>query len=195
MPAGLTLVSMTGTGYDCTTTPGTCVASAALPAGAGEPITVTAILDASFTGSAKNVAYVSPSSADLVAETVPLVVPSLTTDTTSTPTDKDSEAVVSVAKVSIGDLVWYDTNRDGQQSAGEPVVEDGMVVNLLHADGTPVLDAAGNPVSTTTLGGYYALIYFFVQSKFWTLFSLLFGMGFAVMIERAARAGRPFEIE
>jgi uncharacterized protein len=31
-----------------------------------------------------------------------------------------------------------------------------------------------------------------VQSKFWTLFSLLFGMGFAVMIERARRAGRPF---
>jgi uncharacterized protein len=36
------------------------------------------------------------------------------------------------------------------------------------------------------------LVFFFVQSKFWTLFSLLFGMGFAVMIERARRAGRPF---
>jgi uncharacterized protein len=35
-------------------------------------------------------------------------------------------------------------------------------------------------------------VFFFVQSKFWTLFSLLFGMGFAVMIERARRAGRPF---
>jgi len=37
-----------------------------------------------------------------------------------------------------------------------------------------------------------ALIYIFVQGKFWTLFSLLFGMGFAVMSERAAAAGRPF---
>jgi uncharacterized protein len=36
------------------------------------------------------------------------------------------------------------------------------------------------------------VVFFFVQSKFWTLFSILFGMGFAVMIERARRAGRPF---
>jgi len=31
-----------------------------------------------------------------------------------------------------------------------------------------------------------------VQGKFWCLFSLLFGMGFAVMSQRAAKAGRPF---
>lgn len=37
-----------------------------------------------------------------------------------------------------------------------------------------------------------ALTYILVQGKFYTLFSLLFGMGFAVMMERAARAGRPF---
>ncbi len=37
-----------------------------------------------------------------------------------------------------------------------------------------------------------ALIYIFVQGKFYTLFSLLFGMGFAVMMARAAAAGRPF---
>ncbi|AKC85891.1 DUF418 domain-containing protein [Pseudoxanthomonas suwonensis] len=36
------------------------------------------------------------------------------------------------------------------------------------------------------------LIYFFVQGKFFTLFSLLFGMGFAMMVQRAAAAGRPF---
>ncbi|MFZ5655901.1 MAG: DUF418 domain-containing protein [Pseudomonadota bacterium] len=40
--------------------------------------------------------------------------------------------------------------------------------------------------------GVDALIYILVQGKFYTLFSLLFGMGFAVMMERAARAGRPF---
>jgi uncharacterized membrane protein YeiB len=36
------------------------------------------------------------------------------------------------------------------------------------------------------------LIYIFVQGKFWTMFSLLFGMGFAVMLTRAERAGRSF---
>ncbi len=36
------------------------------------------------------------------------------------------------------------------------------------------------------------LIYNFVQGKFWTMFSLLFGMGFAVMLTRAERAGRNF---
>lgn len=36
------------------------------------------------------------------------------------------------------------------------------------------------------------LIYNFVQGKFWTLFSLLFGMGFAVMLTRAERAEREF---
>ena len=35
---------------------------------------------------------------------------------------------------------------------------------------------------------------YFVQGKFWTMFSLLFGMGFAVMMARAARAGREFKV-
>ena len=37
-----------------------------------------------------------------------------------------------------------------------------------------------------------AAIYLLVQGKFFTLFSLLFGMGFAVMSQRATEAGRPF---
>ncbi|UUF02821.1 DUF418 domain-containing protein [Xanthomonas hortorum] len=37
-----------------------------------------------------------------------------------------------------------------------------------------------------------ALVYFFVQGKFYTLFALLFGMGFAVMAQRAEQAGRAF---
>ncbi|MCR6662016.1 MAG: DUF418 domain-containing protein [Luteimonas sp.] len=36
------------------------------------------------------------------------------------------------------------------------------------------------------------LIYLFVQGKFFPLFSLLFGMGFAVILMRTADAGRPF---
>lgn len=37
-----------------------------------------------------------------------------------------------------------------------------------------------------------ALVYILVQGKFYTLFSLLFGMGFAVMAQRAEAAGRRF---
>ncbi|HEY0334501.1 MAG TPA: DUF418 domain-containing protein [Stenotrophomonas sp.] len=37
-----------------------------------------------------------------------------------------------------------------------------------------------------------ALVYIFIQGKFYTLFSLLFGMGFAVMATRAEQAGRGF---
>lgn len=37
-----------------------------------------------------------------------------------------------------------------------------------------------------------AFVYVFIQGKFFTLFSLLFGVGFAVMAQRAAAAGRGF---
>lgn len=37
-----------------------------------------------------------------------------------------------------------------------------------------------------------AALHILVQGKFYTLFSLLFGMGFAVMMQRAGQAGRPF---
>ncbi|UJB17756.1 MULTISPECIES: DUF418 domain-containing protein [Lysobacter] len=37
-----------------------------------------------------------------------------------------------------------------------------------------------------------AFVYVAIRNKFWTLFSLLFGMGFAVMLERARDAGRGF---
>ena len=37
-----------------------------------------------------------------------------------------------------------------------------------------------------------SFVYLFVRGKFWTLFSLLFGMGFAVMLGRAQAAGRGF---
>ncbi|MCC2957133.1 DUF418 domain-containing protein [Massilia sp. IC2-477] len=36
------------------------------------------------------------------------------------------------------------------------------------------------------------VVAYFVSGKFWTIFSLLFGMGFAVMLERARTKGRPF---
>ena len=163
VPTGMTIVSMGGTGYSCDidTTPAdpTCTSAAPLAAGAsGAPITVVTKVNAGWTGSAfTNTAYVSPSAKD-VPETNVLVIPARDTDVTNPATPSDNDASVSINVVSIGDYVWYDRNRDGQQGAPatEPVVEDGMIVNLLDATGAPVKNAAGTPVSTTTKNGYYA---------------------------------------
>ena len=51
----------------------------------------------------------------------------------------------------------------------------------------------GMPVGLTGLDWLASwFIAYFVQGKFWTIFSLLFGMGFAVMLTRAEHAGREF---
>lgn len=53
----------------------------------------------------------------------------------------------------------------------------------------------GTGMQTGLAGANFWVSYFvqyFVTGKFWTIFSLLFGMGFAVMLTRAERAGRSF---
>ena len=51
----------------------------------------------------------------------------------------------------------------------------------------------GMPVGLTGLDWFASFfVAYFVQGKFWTIFSLLFGMGFAVMLTRAEAAGRNF---
>lgn len=58
----------------------------------------------------------------------------------------------------------------------------------------PIADLdAGLPGNVTGID-YWAgwFVHVFIRSKFWTMFSLLFGMGFAVMLSRAQQAGRPF---
>ncbi|WP_313146134.1 DUF418 domain-containing protein [Stenotrophomonas sp.] len=57
------------------------------------------------------------------------------------------------------------------------------------------LDLAFTGIDTRWHGLDYAadaFVYIFVQGKFFTLFSLLFGAGFAVMAQRAQAAGREF---
>ena len=51
----------------------------------------------------------------------------------------------------------------------------------------------GLPVGVSGVD-YWAgwFVYVFVRGKFWTMFSLLFGMGFAVMLGRAEQSGREF---
>ena len=56
---------------------------------------------------------------------------------------------------SIGDIVFFDngagdgTATDGIQNGTEPGFA-GVVVNLLDDSGTPILDADGDPITTTT---------------------------------------------
>jgi uncharacterized membrane protein YeiB len=52
----------------------------------------------------------------------------------------------------------------------------------------------GMPRGLTGLNWFASwFVAYFVQGKFWTIFSLLFGMGFAVMLTRAEQAGRDFK--
>jgi len=58
----------------------------------------------------------------------------------------------------------------------------------------PVVESGdGIPAGLQGLDWLVAFVVaYFVSGKFWTIFSLLFGMGFALMLERAQSAGRPF---
>ncbi|PWD50991.1 hypothetical protein C8046_10330 [Serinibacter arcticus] len=60
------------------------------------------------------------------------------------------------AKVSVGDYVWFDTNRDGVQDAGERPIP-GVTLTLTGPDGKPVTDVNGVlvPPTTTDAGGKY----------------------------------------
>jgi uncharacterized protein len=62
---------------------------------------------------------------------------------------------------------------------------------------TRPLTEFGSGVDVNQHGLSYAsswFIYAFVQGKFWTMFSLLFGMGFAVMLARAQEGAREFTL-
>jgi uncharacterized repeat protein (TIGR01451 family) len=155
IPTGMEIVSMSGQGYSCdiTTSPTdpVCVSTDnGLAAGTiGKPITVVTKVSAGWTGSSfRNVAYVDKAPTD-VTETVPLgtTPPARDTDIANpvTSTDNDAQAVINV--VSVGDYVWWDTNRDGLQGAPDveaPVAN--LKVTLYAADGTTVLG------TTTTAG-------------------------------------------
>ncbi|MFZ2501710.1 MAG: SdrD B-like domain-containing protein, partial [Nocardioides sp.] len=155
LPAGLTLVSMSGDGYECTDN--VCVADAPLVRDTDGPaITVVATVDAGLTSEVRNIAYVSPSADDVVEGNV-LVVPTLETLTGETTTDNDAEAPLRLREpVRVGDYVWIDVNRDGVQDTSDIPVE-GATLRLTDADGNPVTDVDGNEVGplTTLADGSY----------------------------------------
>ncbi|WP_425481948.1 DUF418 domain-containing protein [Lysobacter panacisoli] len=70
----------------------------------------------------------------------------------------------------------------------------GILLMNVEFFGRPLadLDAGVDPNQAPFDHALSWLVYVFVQGKFWILFSLLFGMGFALMGERARAAGRNF---
>ena len=70
----------------------------------------------------------------------------------------------------------------------------GILLMNIEAFSGPMMDAFTglNPALTGADRIADAAIYILVQGKFYTLFSLLFGMGFAVMSQRADARGQPF---
>ena len=88
LPAGLSLVSMSGPGYTCAAA--TCTAAATLPGNTDGPVlTVIATVDAGFTGELRNVAYIRPA-ANEVVESNPLHIPDGSTDPDATASDNDA---------------------------------------------------------------------------------------------------------
>ena len=53
--------------------------------------------------------------------------------------------VLTPGKVSVGDYVWVDSNRDGIQYEGEKGIK-GVVLTITGPDGKPVTDVFGKPV-------------------------------------------------
>ena len=77
-----------------------------------------------------------------------------------TVTSNTSSAEVNSLALAIGDWVWFDSNEDGLQGdTPDNAVSgiQGVQVDLLHADGTPVLNSTGKPMTTKTdsEGFYY----------------------------------------
>ncbi len=71
----------------------------------------------------------------------------------------------------------------------------GILLMNLEAFNGPILVAMSG-IDPTLLGANRiadAFIYIFVQGKFWTLFSLLFGIGFAIMFDSAQRNAGDFK--
>lgn len=152
VPEGLALVSMSGSGYECSGT--TCTSGSVLPAGASAaPIRLVVTVQA-LSDLIRNVAYVAPSPDD-VPEIIPLDIPAPGTDTTATSTNNDAHAdianprydlalVKTVARspIGIGELAVFTVRvrNQGDVASGQITVVDqvppGTRPEFISAGGT-----------------------------------------------------------
>lgn len=63
----------------------------------------------------------------------------------------DAGVVARPGTVAVGDLVWLDEDRDGEQDPGEPGIP-GVTLTLVGPDGEPVLDVDGRLVGPQVTG-------------------------------------------
>ncbi|MDQ1659817.1 MAG: large repetitive protein, partial [Cryptosporangiaceae bacterium] len=88
----------------------------------------------------------------LGAGTTSPVVPGTDGGLGATAIDRTADAGLLAPSYAIGDYVWLDVDGDGIQDPGESGV-NGVAVTVSDNFGDPVLDGAGNPVTTTTATG------------------------------------------
>ena len=167
LPAGLTYVSATGTGWTVTTVAGQEItltySGADLASGASAPaITLTATVATAAAGTQTNFGVVQPSPNQKTPETIPVgTTPNKYENGSNTPTptnpsnNDDSKPITVVGPTySLGNRVWFDTGTgagqtdNGTLDAGEKPVAGATVF---------LLDAAGNQLASTTTdaNGYY----------------------------------------
>ena len=75
----------------------------------------------------------------------------------SAPAPSDTVESVSTISVSVGDYVWWDTNRDGRQDDSDVPLKN-VELRITTVDGEPVVDVFGNPVGPrfTDATGWYS---------------------------------------
>ncbi len=148
LPTGMSLVSMSGTGYTCVSN--TCTATGTLGPGNGNPITATATVASTSNTSLRNVAYVSPAAGEVTEVNVLGTPPTAGTDTAATSTNNDAHVDLNSGPSSLGDRVWVDVNSNGVQDGGE-VGLTGVTVHLYQSDGTTLITS-----TTTDYTGNYS---------------------------------------
>ncbi len=139
--------------------------------GAGEqafPIEVTARVTSVTTGSLRNVAVVEPTPNIPISERIPVgsspdkYENGNPTPSAGSPSNNDDSAEIPVLAptLSLGNRLWFDTGAgaatdNGQYDAGEQPIA-GAIVEMLGADGNPVLGDDGAPlIATTDADGFY----------------------------------------
>ncbi len=97
----------------------------------------------SSTNTATSVNLPNNGDADVTLDFGVVVTPSPSSPTTTT-----SVQSPSVIKVSVGDYVWWDLDRDGIQDSSEKGISN-VTLSIRKADGSPVVDVDGKAVTTT----------------------------------------------